>query len=49
VDDGMGSLLRFVETLDDLTPQATCDQVLEWRLREGRMEDDVCVLAVRLR
>jgi serine phosphatase RsbU (regulator of sigma subunit) len=49
VDDGMGSLLRFVETLDDLTPQATCDQVLEWRLREGRLEDDVCVLAVRLR
>jgi serine phosphatase RsbU (regulator of sigma subunit) len=49
VDRGMSDLLAFVETLDDLSPQATCEQVLEWRLRSGLLEDDVCVLAARLR
>jgi serine phosphatase RsbU (regulator of sigma subunit) len=45
----MRSLQDFVETLDDLSPGATCDQVLKWRLEAGRLEDDVCVLAARLR
>jgi serine phosphatase RsbU (regulator of sigma subunit) len=49
LDRGMNDLLAFVETLDDLSPQATCDQVLTWRLRDARLEDDVCVLAARLR
>jgi serine phosphatase RsbU (regulator of sigma subunit) len=47
--DGMGALLSFVESLDDLSPQATCDQVLRWRRAQGRIEDDVCLLAARLR
>jgi serine phosphatase RsbU (regulator of sigma subunit) len=47
--DGMGALLSFVESLDDLSPQAVCDQVLQWRRAQGRIEDDVCLLAVRLR
>ena len=49
IDDGMGGLLAFVEELDDLSPQAVCDQVLAWRLRTARQEDDVCVLAARLK
>jgi serine phosphatase RsbU (regulator of sigma subunit) len=49
LDDCMDALLEFVEGLDDRSPQATCDQVLRWRLRDERLEDDVCVLAARLR
>jgi serine phosphatase RsbU (regulator of sigma subunit) len=49
IDDGMGGLLAFVEKLEDLSPKAVCDQVLAWRLRVARQEDDVCVLAARLR
>jgi serine phosphatase RsbU (regulator of sigma subunit) len=47
--EGMASLLTFVEKLDDLSPQSVCDQVLQWRLRHAHLEDDVCVLAVRLK
>jgi serine phosphatase RsbU (regulator of sigma subunit) len=47
--DGMSALLEFVESLDDLSPQAICDQVLHWRRAQGRIEDDVCLLAARLR
>jgi serine phosphatase RsbU (regulator of sigma subunit) len=47
--DGMSAFLSFVEGLDDLSPQAICDQVLEWRRTQGRLEDDVCLLAARLK
>ena len=46
--EGMEALRAFVETLEDLSPQALCEAVLEWRLGYGRREDDICVLAVRL-
>jgi serine phosphatase RsbU (regulator of sigma subunit) len=46
---GMGALLAFVEGLDEQGPQAICDQVLQWRLRQGHIEDDVCLLAARLK
>jgi serine phosphatase RsbU (regulator of sigma subunit) len=46
---GMGALLDFVEGLDEQSPQAICDQVLDWRRTQGRIEDDVCLLAARLR
>jgi serine phosphatase RsbU (regulator of sigma subunit) len=49
LNQGMHALLSFVATLDDLAPQAVCDRVLRWRRRMARLEDDVCVLAVRLR
>jgi serine phosphatase RsbU (regulator of sigma subunit) len=49
IDECMKALLAFVEGLDDRSPQATCDQVLQWRLRDGHLNDDVCVLAVGLR
>jgi hypothetical protein len=49
IDDCMGALRAFVEGLDDRSPQATCDHVLRWRLRAEHLEDDVCVLAARLR
>jgi serine phosphatase RsbU (regulator of sigma subunit) len=45
----MRSLQDFVEDLQDLSPGALCDQVLKWRLQAERLEDDVCVLAARLR
>jgi serine phosphatase RsbU (regulator of sigma subunit) len=48
LDDGMNDLQAFVDGLDDLAPQAVCDQVLEWRLGVARREDDLCLLAVRL-
>jgi serine phosphatase RsbU (regulator of sigma subunit) len=48
-DDGMDGLLDFVSGLTDFTPQAACDQVIAWRLQKARQEDDVCVLAARLR
>jgi serine phosphatase RsbU (regulator of sigma subunit) len=49
IDDGMKGLLGFVEGLEDLSPQTVCDQVLAWRLRTATQEDDVCVLAARLK
>jgi serine phosphatase RsbU (regulator of sigma subunit) len=48
LDDGMNDLQAFVEGLDDLSPQAVCDQVLQWRLHAARREDDLCLLAARL-
>jgi hypothetical protein len=44
----MDDLQAFVEGLDDLSPQAVCDQVLQWRLHAARREDDLCLLAARL-
>jgi serine phosphatase RsbU (regulator of sigma subunit) len=48
LDDGMGDLEAFVGGLDDLSPQALCDQVLAWRVQAVRREDDLCLLAARL-
>jgi serine phosphatase RsbU (regulator of sigma subunit) len=49
IDDGMDALLAFVGDLHDQSPRAVCHQVQEWRSRVSRQEDDVCVLAARLR
>ena len=49
LDQGMNQLKEFVTGLPDLSPQAVCDEVLEWRLRTASREDDICVLAVRIR
>jgi serine phosphatase RsbU (regulator of sigma subunit) len=49
LDQGMKALREFVEGLDDLSPQSTCDQVLQWRRSAALLEDDVCLLAARLR
>jgi serine phosphatase RsbU (regulator of sigma subunit) len=46
---GMGALLSYVAELNDLSPQAVCHHVLQWRRQTGLLEDDVCVLATRLR
>lgn len=48
LDETMGDLLTFVESLDDLAPRTLCDAVLEWRREEGTQEDDVCILAARI-
>jgi hypothetical protein len=45
----MGALLEFVEGQDEQSPQAICDQVLHWRRAQGRIEDDICLLAARLK
>ncbi len=47
VDDGMNALLSFVEQLRDLSPQAICDAVLQWRMASSPLDDDMCLLAVR--
>jgi serine phosphatase RsbU (regulator of sigma subunit) len=47
--DGMRAFKAFVEGLEDLSPQAICDQVPQWRRTQGRLEDDVCLLAARLK
>jgi serine phosphatase RsbU (regulator of sigma subunit) len=47
--DGMHAFREFVEGLEDLSPHAICDQVLQWRRTQGRLEDDVCLLAARLK
>lgn len=49
LDVGMQLLLEFVEGLDDLSPASLCDQVLQWRLGVAGHEDDICLLAVRVR
>jgi serine phosphatase RsbU (regulator of sigma subunit) len=49
LDQTMRELLAFTKELPDLSPRATCDQVLQWRRDRGRLEDDVCLLAARLR
>ena len=46
LDDGMDALRTFVESLEDLTPELVCKQILEWRLGVAGREDDICVLAV---
>jgi serine phosphatase RsbU (regulator of sigma subunit) len=48
LDDGMDDLQAFVEGLEDLSPQALCDKVVEWRLEAAVREDDICILAARL-
>jgi len=49
IDDGLEDLRAFVVSeLTDLSPQAVCDQVLQWRLGAARREDDMCILAARL-
>lgn len=45
----MDELVSLVEQFDDLSPQRVCNEVIVWRHRRARLEDDVCVLAVRLR
>jgi serine phosphatase RsbU (regulator of sigma subunit) len=49
LNDGMVAFRSFVEELEDLSPRAICDQVLQWRRAQGRLEDDVCLLAARLK
>jgi hypothetical protein len=46
---GMDGLLQYAETLSDLAPQAVVDDVLLWRLSRGPINDDLCLLAVRLK
>ncbi len=48
LDEGMTDLLMLVEGLPNLSPQALCDDVIEWRLKSARREDDICLLAARL-
>ncbi|MGH8989001.1 MAG: PP2C family protein-serine/threonine phosphatase [Acidimicrobiales bacterium] len=48
LDETMGDLLAFVNTLDDLAPKAVCDAVIDWRDQVTVEEDDVCVMAVRI-
>lgn len=48
IAQAMDHLLRFTETLTDLSPAVVCDAILNWRLEQGRLTDDTCVLAVRL-
>jgi serine phosphatase RsbU (regulator of sigma subunit) len=48
-DRAMDELVAITEQFDDLSPQGVCDQVVNWRHRRARQEDDVCVLAVRLK
>jgi serine phosphatase RsbU (regulator of sigma subunit) len=47
--EGMRDFRAFVDGLSDLSPQGVCDQVLEWRRAQGRLEDDICLLAARLK
>lgn len=49
IDQGMAELRDFVAGLTDLSPQTVCDEVLGWRLSAASREDDICVLAVRIR
>ncbi len=48
LEETMGDLLSFVKSLDDLAPKSVCDAVLRWRKEETALEDDVCILAVRI-
>lgn len=48
LDEGMDALREFVESLDDLSPEPLCSQILDWRLKTASREDDICVLAVRV-
>jgi serine phosphatase RsbU (regulator of sigma subunit) len=49
VDSGMNMLLAFVADPDDLSPRVLCDRVIDWRRGIARLDDDVCVLAVRMK
>lgn len=47
-DVGLAALREMVGELDDLAPGPLCDAVLQWRLDLGALEDDICVLAIRV-
>ena len=47
-DTSMEDLRRFAESLNDLSPQAVCDEILGWRLQRSRRDDDVCLIAARM-
>jgi serine phosphatase RsbU (regulator of sigma subunit) len=48
LEDGMSQLLGVAERSGNLGPAALCEEVLRWRRRAYRLEDDVCLLAARL-
>jgi hypothetical protein len=48
LDDGMNQLRAVAERSGDLEPAALCEEILSWRRRIFRLEDDVCLLAARL-
>jgi serine phosphatase RsbU (regulator of sigma subunit) len=48
LEEGMRDLRDFTASLSDLSPRSVCDAALDWRLRYGRTEDDICILAARL-
>lgn len=47
-DVGLAALREMVATVDDLAPGPLCDAVLQWRIDLGALEDDICVLAIRV-
>ncbi|CAN5824009.1 hypothetical protein BH23ACT12_BH23ACT12_00690 [soil metagenome] len=48
LEEGMDALAGFVESLEELSPEKLCKQILDWRLGVAGREDDICVLAVRV-
>ena len=48
-DRGMDELVAVTQQFDDLSPERVCREVINWRHLRARVEDDVCVLAVRLK
>jgi serine phosphatase RsbU (regulator of sigma subunit) len=48
IGQSMEQLLDFAESLPDLSPTVVCDSIINWRLEQGRLHDDTCLLAVRL-
>lgn len=48
LEQSMDDLLAFVKSLDDLAPKSVCEAVVRWRSEATAVEDDVCVMAVRI-
>ncbi len=48
MEETIHQLLGLVEGLEDLSPQAVCDGIVEWRRGLGPRADDVCLVAARL-
>lgn len=49
LDQGMAEVSGFVETLVDYSPAPLCDAILRWRTSDPARDDDLCILAARVR
>lgn len=46
--EGLSSLREAADPMCELHPQEICDSLVQWKTSSEELEDDLCILAVRL-